>query len=391
MKVDAADIVLSGAGSSILFGTSTVESSLATINGKAQLQILDGRSYTSTLAITNSGTTVLGGGTMTVKSLTDRGGSLLSGSETLAGLLASAGSLVATGALVLTGNDSITGAVSGAGTLTFSHGHSTLSDSNPVTVSTIGLINSASLAIGKSLSFAGTFDVVGAASITGTGALVNSGLFEQTGKGLAKVAAPFTNSGTILTDPGGTLAFSGGLTNTGTILDHGGFTDTAALTGGTLAIGGKGSTAVLASVAGAGDSTVSTLSIGGTLNTSGTTLTVSGDYVNTASSAGNAYNPDAGVTGTIDGQGTQLGVVGVDGTTVQDVNGTLTIMMTAGKTAHFAIENTGASGSAALRGALQTTVNGVSTQPGSSAPPAFLGGHMPQAGALEVLPWLHHG
>ncbi|MEJ0044979.1 MAG: hypothetical protein WDN04_01630 [Rhodospirillales bacterium] len=40
------------------------------------------------------------------------------------------------------------------------------------------------------------------------------------------------------------------------------------------------------------------------------------------------------------------------------MNGTLTITIAAGGTASFEIENTGAAGSAALRGALQTTVNG---------------------------------
>ena len=359
IKVDAADLVLSGAGSSILFGTSTVESSLTSIAAHAQLQILNQRSYTTKLALTNSGTIVLGGGKLQDASLTDKAGSLLSGSGTLAGRFADNGSLSVTGTLVLTGSDTITGAVSGAGKLSFSGGHSTLTDSNPITVSTIALINKATLAITKPLAFAGTFDIVGASSVTGTGAISSSGLFEQTGSGIGSVANAFTNTGTISTVAGGTLAFSGGLANSGLIVDTGGFTDTAALTGGMLSVGAAGSSAVLASAAGAGNSTLSTLSIGGgTLNTSGTTLTVSGDYINTASGQGNAYNPDAGVTGTIDGHGTQLGVVGVDGTTIQDVNGTLTIMVTAGQTAHFSIENTGAAGSANLRGALQTTVDG---------------------------------
>ena len=87
-------------------------------------------------------------------------------------------------------------------------------------------------------------------------------------------------------------------------------------------------------------------------------VTVTGDYNNTATGTGNSYKPFAGVTGTINGQGTQLAVVGVNGTTITSVNGTLTITIAAGGTASFKIENTGAAGSAALRGALETTVNG---------------------------------
>ena len=360
LKTDSADLILSGVGSSILFGTTTVESSLDYILAKAQLQILNGRSYTTKLGLTNSGTITLGGGTLTDGLLNDRAGSLLSGFGTVTGRLTSTGGLTATGGtLELTKAATITGLVSGTGTLELSTGHSILNDSNPVTVSAIAMINAATLEIDQPLSYAGTFNIVGASSLTGTGSVSSSGLFEQTGKGVGSIANAFTNTGTISTAAGGTLAFSGGLTNSGLILDKGGFTDTAALTGGTLSVGGKGVTAVLASASGAGNSTLSTLSIGGgTLNTSGTTLTVTGDYLNTAAGSGNSYNPNAGITGTIDGQGTQLSVVGVGGTTIQDVNGTLTIMVTAGKTAHFVVENTGAAGSAALRGALQTTVNG---------------------------------
>ena len=97
---------------------------------------------------------------------------------------------------------------------------------------------------------------------------------------------------------------------------------------------------------------------GATLNTSGQTLTVLGDYTNTASGIGNAYNPFAGITGTIDGHGTQMAIVGVDGTVVNSSGGTLSISIAPGGTADFVIENTGAAGSAILRGALQTSVNG---------------------------------
>jgi hypothetical protein len=126
-----------------------------------------------------------------------------------------------------------------------------------------------------------------------------------------------------------------------------------------LTVGPAGAAATIASASGAGPGTLSTLTMeGGQLNTSGTTLTVTGDYDNTVSGTGNSYKPFYGVTGTIDGQETQLAVVGVDGTTITTVNGTLTIAIAPGGSANFVIENTGPSGAAALRGALQTTVNG---------------------------------
>ena len=360
VTTDAASILLSGIGSSITFGGTAIENSLRTIAYRAQLQILGGRSYSTALAVTNSGTLALGGGKLTTKGLTTRVGSLLSGFGTIAGTLVSNGSLTVTGySLVLTGNDGITGAVSGAGTLTFSGGHTTIADTNPFTVANVGIINAATLAITQNLSFAGTFNINGASALGGTGTVLSSGLFEETGRGTVKIANAFTNTGTLSTVLLGTLAFAGGLANTGIILDNGGFTDTAALTGGSLYLGTEGTTAILASATGAGNSTVSTLSIiGGTLNANGTAITVTGDYVNGATGAGNTYNAGAHVNGTIDGQGTAMSVIGVEGTSIKNVNGTLTITLGAGGSAHFEIENTGAAGSTALRGALQTTVNG---------------------------------
>jgi hypothetical protein len=72
------------------------------------------------------------------------------------------------------------------------------------------------------------------------------------------------------------------------------------------------------------------------------TITVTGHYNNLSTGAGNSYNPFARVTGRINGQGTQLTVVGVNGTTITSVNGTETITIAAGKTASFKVENTGA-------------------------------------------------
>jgi hypothetical protein len=57
--------------------------------------------------------------------------------------------------------------------------------------------------------------------------------------------------------------------------------------------------------------------------------------------------------------------VGVRGTHFTTVNGTLTLTINPGSSAHFEIENTGATGSAEISGALQTSVNGGNiTSPG---------------------------
>ncbi len=360
ITTDAATIILSGTASAIATGTTAIEASLTTIAAHGRLQLLNGRNYTSALALNDFGTLTLAGGTLTTKSLTDRLGSTLTGFGTVASGLYSLGSIVATGGtLDLKGNDTIAGAVSGTGTLTLDHGRDAIGTTAPVTVAEIALINAATLNLTKSLSFANTFDIVGRGTVSGVGTYTNAGVFEQTGTGSATVSAAFVNNGTISVAAGGALAFTGGLTNNGVIAVNGAVADTAALTGGTLDIGPKGASATIGSAAGTGPSTVAALALaGGKLNTSGTVLTVTGDYTNTASGVGNRYNAFANVTGTIDGQGTQLTVVGVNGTTITDVNGQLTITVAPHGTASFVIENTGASGSAALRGALQTTAGG---------------------------------
>ncbi len=325
------------------------------------MQILGDRSYATTLALTSLGQIDLGGGTLTAKSITTQAGSAVSGFGTIATALNSAGTLTAAGgALDLSANgNKLSGPVTGSGTLSLDHGLTTLESGATLGVATVAEINAATLQLSGPVTFAGTFDFVGGSSLSG-GTFTNTGLVEQTGTGnAAPISSSFSNAGSILIGAGGGIAFTGGLTNTGSITDNGIFKDTAALTGGTLNIGPSGATAVIASGSRAGNSTVATLTMaGGELNTTGTTLTVTGDYNNSAAGTGNSYKPFAGVAGTIDGQGTQLAVVGVNGTTITTVNGTLTISVAPGGSASFEIENTGASGSAALRGALQTTVNG---------------------------------
>jgi hypothetical protein len=363
-----ATVILSGAGSALSFGGTSIATKLVTIEKAGALEILNGASYTSTTKITNNGTILLGGGTFKSKSLTNKTGALLEGFGTVGVGLVGGGAVDATGLLVLAGkNNSLTGTVSGTGTLELNKYITTLAAGAALDVSNVAMIGGASLNLTTAISFAGTLDITGkyASLVEGTGSFANSGLFEQDTGQTSTVSAAFSNSGTV-DIAAGTLAFTGGLANTGTILDKTIFTDTAALTGGTLTVDGSAAAASIATTAGAGNSTIALLNLegGGALNTNGTTLTVTGNYTNSATGTGNSYNADAGITGTIDGQGAVLGVIGVRGTHLTTVNGTLTITVNAGGKAYFEIKNTGTSG-AEVSGALQTSVNGGNiTSPG---------------------------
>ena len=358
ITTNAANIILSGVGSAITAGGKSVDSSLLSIGATGEMQVLNGRDFIAKASLTDKGLIVLGNGTLTAKVLTVAVGATISGNGTIAASLHDSGTITATGgALLVHGMGTISGVVNGTGTLTLEGLTTTLAAGVALGVSNIAMINHATLKLATNVSFGGIFDIVGGGTIataSGNG-ITNQGLFEQTGTGTSTVSAPFDNAGTITITAGGTIDFTGGLANTGTIIDNGGFTTNAALTGGTLEIGAS---PAAASLAGSG-STLAVLDMaGGTLNTNGSIVTVTGDYDNTAARTGNSYNPFAGVTGTIDGQGTHLAVVGVNGTTITDLNGTPTIMIAPHGTAQFVIENTGAAGSADLRGALQTTVNG---------------------------------
>ncbi len=360
VKTDSATLIYSGVGATITAGGTSVASTLSTISATGVLDVLNGASFVSPASLTDKGQIVLSAGTLGAKVLTIAAGATITGSGTITAGLHDFGVIVATGGvLTVNGNGTISGLVEGTGTLSLSGHTTTLGSGATLDVSAITMINHANLNLATNIAFAGTFDVVGGETITTSNgsSFTNTGVFEETGSGTSTVSAPFSNSGTILVSSG-TLDFTAGLSNAanGVIDDNvGKFNTNAALSAGTLEIGGK---AAAASIGGSA-STLAVLDMaGGSLNTNGSTVTITGDYDNTAAGKGNAYNPFAGVTGTIDGQGTQLTVVGVNGTTITTVNGTPTITVAPGGKAQFVVENAGAAGSASLRGALQTSVNG---------------------------------
>ncbi len=80
---DAATIVLSGANSTFLTSSATLESSLTTIAATGGLEILNDRNYTTSLGFTDGGIVQLGGGTFTGPSLTVSASALFSGFGTI--------------------------------------------------------------------------------------------------------------------------------------------------------------------------------------------------------------------------------------------------------------------------------------------------------------------
>jgi hypothetical protein len=117
---DDATIILTGAGSAIQsLNTAssrqvTIESTLTAIGASGMLEILGGRDYTTSANLVNSGLIELGGGVLTMSSLTDLAGSTLSGFGTV-DCQFSGGSVTATGgALTFTGDgDAFSGAIGG--------------------------------------------------------------------------------------------------------------------------------------------------------------------------------------------------------------------------------------------------------------------------------------
>ena len=349
--------VLDESNGGISFGGTDALASLTSIQSGGVVSVAD-QTDGSGQTLTNAGTLSLDDATYGLAGLVNAAAGTLSGNGDLAATLRSTGVIDATGGeLDLTGTSILAGTITGgAGDFVGFGGAAALAGNAVVTAADLAVLNGGSLQLGAKLSFAGTFDIRGNATLSGQ-ALTNSGLFEQVGTGTGTISAPVTSTGTIAIDQGGTLAF-GNLFSSGTIVDEGGLTSANALKGGTLTVGASASASV-ATKAGAANSLLSTLNVqGGSLTTNGTTLTVTGDYDNTAAGSGNAYTPFAGVSGSIVGNGTKLAVLGVDGTKITSVNGTDTITVAAGKIAHFEIRNAGVSTAALLRGAIETSVNG---------------------------------
>jgi hypothetical protein len=117
---DAATIVLSGAGSTIQSLNSqsaevAIDSTLTTIGATGTLELLAGRNWSSALAMSNSGTLDLGGGTFAAASLINRG--TVRGAGVIAVAVADNGSMAAVGGAL-----DFTEALSGTGSMSADSG-----------------------------------------------------------------------------------------------------------------------------------------------------------------------------------------------------------------------------------------------------------------------------
>jgi fibronectin-binding autotransporter adhesin len=281
VTTDAATIILSGAGSVFQAGDgntfTTLENSLTTISAGGTLEILGSRVYTTTLAISDSGTVQLGGGTFSAPSLTVASGGQLTGYGTAATPVANSGSIVANGGtLDVTGAESGTGALealaasvlqlaansaittdsvlillTGAGSeIETGSGTPTKIESSLTTIasggtlavlgnrgysSSLAMTDSGLLRLGGGTFASASLSVTSGGMVLGYGtvtpAVANAGTIEANG-GLLDLAAGASGAGTLIADVGATLEFAGTATTTtaGAVIANG----TVDLAGGTL-------------------------------------------------------------------------------------------------------------------------------------------------------------
>ena len=357
----AGNTVLEEDDGSILFGGKNVCQSLKGIPEGATFIVGDSTT-TGSATLSNAGTLQLDNASYQFAKLTNEAGGVIDGNGGLIGTVVNDGTIDATtGELYINGASQSIGGTFAGETIGFGNANLastiTLLSSTVFDAANLEVVYNSTLDTKAKLTIGGTLTMDGQTTLTGSSVTL-TGFLEALaqGNGQHMIASPLTSSGTIQVDGNATLNVTGGLANTGLITADGSFADTHALTGGSLAIGQSGAASL--ATAAAANSTLAVLdSAGGALTTNGT-LTVTRDYDNSAAGTGNSYTPFAGVTGTIDAKGAALSVVGVDGTRITSVNGTQTITLAAGQTAHFEIRNAGPASATLLRGALETTVNG---------------------------------
>jgi hypothetical protein len=352
ITTDAATITLSGTGATIAAGTSTytaLESSLATIAAAGVLNILNGRGYTTTLALTDQGLLDLGGGTLSIQTLTIAATGTLSGFGTVLTGIADAGEIFAAGGTLIMDQ-----AITGAGTigaalgatldltvgqmLLASAGAGTLQLDGAFALGAADAIATLLLDTGSSLSGPGTVD----------GALIDNGM-ASAATGTLAIGGALTGDGLLQAAAGAAIDLAGGnfagtLGGAGTVQIGGDLILQAAadLTAGSVVISSgatldlNGGGLLSGTIAGAGTlqldgSTSYTLTSGNTpgvgaiLVDAGVTLLGSGTLTAAVSGAGTLQLAQGAVLdlagggafgGTIAGAGT-LGVSGTSAFVVQ--------------------------------------------------------------------------
>ncbi len=211
IATNAATIILNGAGSAVTTQAGAIETTLTSNASTGNLQVLGGRSYSTSNAFANGGTIQLGGGSFAPASLSNTYDGTTAGSGSITGF----GSLAPTGGAPVTTNagSQITASggtltlatgVSGAGTVTATGG-STISLAGAPASNTVGVL---ALNAGGTLATAGNSVTVSGDynnANTGTGNAFNKNA-NVTGGGQVLAAAGTAMSVTGTNVVGGTTA-----------------------------------------------------------------------------------------------------------------------------------------------------------------------------------------
>ena len=221
----AANITLSGTGSSISFGGTAIEQSLSTIMGGGALSVLDGRNFDATAnsgIFTDNGALTLGGGIFTSSTLTVGSHAFLSGYGTIEGAVVNNGTITVAGGMLV-----FDGALTGTGTITTGNG-------GIIELKGGGNLMQAPSGSGTLELHGGTF-TLGSNTLTIANLVVDS---KTSLTGTGTVASVTNDAGTV-TASGGTLTLNGALSGAGTLaasagsvlIDAGGGTFGGAITG----------------------------------------------------------------------------------------------------------------------------------------------------------------
>jgi hypothetical protein len=208
-------VVLNGVGSvlqSLDTSTSTeltFEEGSTGTSATGVLEVLGGRSYTTTNALNNSGLLQLGGGTFTSGAMSQTAGSTLTGFGVVASAITDAGATKSSGgALAFTGKgDSFSAALTGT-EVDFAGGTDLLQSGSTLAATAVGLSGGAVVTLATSQSYAGKL-------MQGAGTTLALGVDT-----LTLTASASTLAGSV-TGTAGTLAFTGGsqTINTGAALN----------------------------------------------------------------------------------------------------------------------------------------------------------------------------
>lgn len=358
IQLDASTLTLSGGGTTVNTGTIDVGGA-----GPATLQMNSSHSITNTggvINIANASVMNQGGGAIAGGTINTTGsgvlravssssnyldGVALNGTLDMASVLSNRNRVVNGLTLNGTANLNNFGILSFEGTQTLGGTGSIVFGSSSVTGNRIALDGSGTTTFGAGITVRGENGTIGNhLNSSGTQTLVNNGTIhaDTTGGVITFIESELVNNG-LLRASTGTLNVGVPLSGTGTLqVDAGGQMNLAngAKTQGQLQMGAAGAA----------------------LNLGTGNLTISGDYTNAGAGTGNAFDRRAGISGAgqiVAAADATQAITGAGVSNGASPNATLTIgnVRVGATTYDYQVANTGSTGPA-LRGAIQTSVNG---------------------------------